>query len=88
MKNIIWRGGRALELRKVTTRKIKKCLWEIELFLMTYEGGRGDPSSAGSYLAELALAERSFRAFAAELRRRGRARPGVDGGGAGRGSRA
>ena len=60
----------ALELRKMTTKKINKCLWEIELYLMRYEGVREDPSSAGDFLAGLARGEHIFRDFAAELRRR------------------
>jgi hypothetical protein len=84
-KNIVWKGGRAFDLRAVSVWWLRAGARELRAFLAGY-GARKDSGRTltGSYLAAFAGAERCLERFEAELRRRGlRPRPGAEGDGAG-----
>jgi len=67
----VWDGGRVFELRKMTARHIRKCLFEARGLLGGYgvrkDGGR---AFTKTYSDELCQAERCVEVFEAELSRR------------------
>jgi hypothetical protein len=84
-KNVVWKGGRAFDLRAVSVRWLRAGARELRVFLAGY-GARKNSGRAltSSYLAEFAGAERCLERFEVELRRRGpRARSGAEDDGVG-----
>ena len=72
MKEVtVWDGDRAFELRKMTARRIRKCLFGVRGTLNGY-GARKDGGRAftKTYSDELCQAERCVEVFEAELSRR------------------
>lgn len=70
-KLTVWDGGRAFELRKMTVRHIRKCLFEVRGLPDGY-GTRKDSGQAftKTYSDDLCRAERCVEVFEAELSRR------------------